>query len=163
MEAIRPIQAELLAAKIEKIHNFEYPDLLEQFGNEPELLGALWFLQFVSLPAHYPGGLGRFTSEFIAAHADRLGTAQMAKSKPKAGRYALTDAIAIFRELSDDARSSLFGGDAYLIENEFIPSVNECWSDYGSSLSSLIELEKKPLGRRECKSLLIDPLTPRAV
>src|SRR5260370_38902288 len=122
MENVEPIQPELLAAKIEKIQTFELPELLEQFGQEPQLVEALWFLQFVSQPSNYAGGLSRFARDFIASQERDIGTERMATAIVKSGNYGGDDAIAIVRELSQEAREALFGDYSEIIENEFIDS-----------------------------------------
>lgn len=72
IEHVAPIRAEILASKIEKLQNFELPDLFDEFAAEPRLLRALWFLQFVSWPDNYPGGLTKFASDFIAKQPARI-------------------------------------------------------------------------------------------
>lgn len=155
MESVPPIRPELLAAKIEKIQNFQFPELLDQLAHDPRLAEVLWFLQFISQPANYPGGLTRFASDFIAAQSDRIGTVHMRKAKAKAGRYSAADAIAILHDLSDDAVRALFGSETWLIENEFLCSSKaEYWEDSPP--------KKSPLSRSQCNALLADRLTDKS-
>jgi hypothetical protein len=135
-EATPPIRPELLAAKIEKIENFEQPELLEEFAAEPRLVRALWFLQFVSHPENYAGGLSRFAHDLIAAQSEKVGTRHSVEANAHQGHYALADAIEIFRELPHDARRQLFGEDTNLMEDAYRSSCDvddsefvEYWPD----------------------------------
>jgi hypothetical protein len=168
MENVEPIQPELLAAKIEKIQNFELTELLEQFGQEPQLVEALWFLQFVSQPLNYAGGLSRFASDFIASQADHVGTECMAAASVKGGNYECNNAIAIVRELSRDARQALFGDYSEIIENEYI-GPTETWDDclltaYDDKDVRYVQRPSaKPQrwSRKECSEILLRRLTPK--
>ena len=66
-ERVMPIRSELLAGKIEKLLNYELPELLTEFTEEPRLIRARWLLEYVSKPDNYPGGLTKFAQDFIAA------------------------------------------------------------------------------------------------
>src|SRR5438046_1600964 len=107
MTSIAPIRPELLAAKFEKIENFEQPVLLDEFGQRPELPRLLYYLQHISQPRNYPGGLAKFAADLIAASPDLIGTPAMIKSNKTASRYSLDDAIAIVRELPEHVVASL--------------------------------------------------------
>jgi AAA domain len=154
-EPVQPIRPELLAAKIEKIQNFEYPELLEQFEKEPQLIRALWFLQFVSQPANYAGGLSRFALDFIAAQSHRIGTTRMLAAKTTAGLYRLQDAVEILHELNGSETHTLFGDDAWKVENEYLSGQFENWD-------GLYERSRPRPSHRECKALLLRRLTPQA-
>src|SRR5260370_41748581 len=93
----RPIRAELLAAKIDKIQNFEQPRLLEEFGQNPRLVSTLWFLQWVSHPSNYPGGLSKFAADLIDASTYRIGTKRMISPK-SVGKESPKDEHEIFSE-----------------------------------------------------------------
>ena len=130
-EPTRPIRPEILAAKIEKLENFEQPRLLEEFAAEPRLVRALWFLQWISQPANYPGGLSKFTDDLLlAAPPESVGTQHSVKANSQQGRYKLSDAIEIFRDLPDSALEELFGLDTNLIQNAYgSGDSDEDWSD----------------------------------
>jgi hypothetical protein len=123
-EPTRPIRPELLAAKIEKIENFEQPRLLMEFGQNPRLVKALWFLQWVSQPSNYAGGLSKFSEDLVDASRDRIGTERMVKVGP-AERYSTKDAIAIFRELPSDVREELFESNASFFEEAFLHGMHK--------------------------------------
>jgi hypothetical protein len=93
-----PISPELLAEKIERIENFELPHLLEEFKSQPRLVRALWFLQWVSQPTNYPGGLSKFAGDLIQANVHRLGTPGMLKTGTH-DKYREADAARLLREL----------------------------------------------------------------
>src|ERR1700688_3839546 len=105
-EPTRPIRPELLAAKMEKIENFEQPRLLDEFAQNPKLVRTLWFLQWVSQPSNYAGGLTKFSEDLIDASGDLIGTKRMMSliKAPGVGRYSLKDAVEIFCELPDIER-----------------------------------------------------------
>jgi hypothetical protein len=156
MEAVCPIQPELLASKIEKIQNFEYPELLDQFSEEPQLVRVLWFLQFISQPANYAGGLSRFAADFVA-QCPNVGTAAMLQAKPISGRYSLADAVEIFRDLPSEYRCHLFGGDFWHVENEFLPA-QDYWDDSVPDKGS-----RTRRSRAQCSAILRDRLTEQTV
>lgn len=117
-ERVPPIRSELLAAKIEKLRNFELPDLFDEFSAEPRFIGALWFLEYVSKPDNYAGGLTKFAEEFASACAERIGTPTMLKVGAAAA-YKPNEAVAIFKELREPARSEIFGADTWILDNAF--------------------------------------------
>jgi hypothetical protein len=158
MEAIQPIRPEILAAKVEKIRNFEYPELLEQLSQEPELVRAMWFLQFVSQPENYAGGLGRFTADFIAAQSNQIGSAHMAKANPRGGQYIPSDAIEILRELPYESRREIFGSDdAKLIDSVFDPCDDDDDCDRARE-SARPRADRK----KRATALLVEGLTVKA-
>lgn len=146
MISVEPIRPELLAAKLEKIGNFEHPRLLEEFIARPELRPLLCHLQYVSQPHNYAGGLGKFAANLIESSTDLIGTAHMQKT-PAADRYTLRDAVTIFRELTSDARYDVFGCNCELFEEAFL---------YGQHEKAI------PLGesRRDWVPQFLDGLTP---
>ena len=124
-QLISPIRPELLAAKIEKLENFELPDLFDEFAAKPRLVRALWFLQWISHPSNYAGGLGRFAVDLIAASPDSIGTAHMLKVGA-VDCYELRDAVKILRELPSIAREELLGWvDASFFEEAFLNGEEE--------------------------------------
>src|ERR1043166_3761338 len=152
MEAIQPIRPEILASKIEKIRNFEYPELLDQLSQEPQLVRAMWFLQWVSQPDNYAGGLSRFTADFVAAQFNQIGTAHMAKAKPHGDQYTLSDAIEILRELPYESRRELFDcDDAKLI--------NLVFDNSDESARRAPRLDR----RKRATALLVEGLTVKAM
>lgn len=74
-----PVRADLVAAKIAGINNFEDGMLEIEVNAQPRLLEILWFLQWVSAPENYAGGLRRFASDLIEESKDLIGTAGMMK------------------------------------------------------------------------------------
>jgi hypothetical protein len=118
---IQPVRAELLAAKIEKLENFELPDLFDECADEPRLVRALWFLQFVSWPQNYPGGLTKFAADFIASNGDKLGTVHMAKH-PSRELYDIAQAIEVLEDLPEDEQRELLGANIRLFREAFVPT-----------------------------------------
>ena len=118
-ELTRPIRPEILAAKIEKIENFELPHLFDEFAAKPRLFRALWFLQWVSQPRNYAGGLSKFASDLIRANTERIGTAHSASVRAT-GNYKLSDAVQILREMPAIARERLLGKNAVIFEQAFL-------------------------------------------
>lgn len=118
-ERVPPIRSELLAAKIEKLLNFELPELFDEFSEEPRFIRALWFLEYVSKPDNYPGGLTKFAEDFISSCGDQLGTAAMIAADASGTHYKVADAIAVFKELSRDQRDGIFGNDLWIFANAF--------------------------------------------
>ncbi len=123
-EPVRPICPELLAAKMEKIENFEQPRLLEEFAANPRFGPALWSLQGFSMPRNYVGGLTKFSSDLIDASGHLIGTAHMIKLGA-VNKYSLKDTVAIFRELPEPQREEIFGSNAELIEEAFLSGMRD--------------------------------------
>jgi len=69
----RPIDPLKIAEKLRAVRNFELPPLEEQIGAHPEFVEVLWFLQWVSMPENYAGGLRRFCEDFVNAKRGSLG------------------------------------------------------------------------------------------
>jgi hypothetical protein len=155
-ERVPPIRTELLAAKIEKLENFELPELFDEFSEEPRLIRALWFLQWVSQPTNYAGGLSKFATELINASRDRVGTARMVKCG-SADSYHLRHAVEVFGEFPSSVRRALFGSNTYLFEAAFLPgAAEEIWhndepgdreravAEHREELTGLLLAEVKP-------------------
>jgi len=98
----RPINPELIASKLDKARNFELPAVLAELEAEPRLVELLWFVQWVSRPRNYAGGLARFAADLVADSMDLLTTPTM---KAKAGK-TYTEAVkqAILDELPPSLR-----------------------------------------------------------
>lgn len=114
----QPIRAEVLAAKIEKLWNFELPRLFDEVAAQPRLIGALWFLQYVSWPRNYAGGLSKFAADLIESSLDRIGPPSFRESN--AERFDLKSAVQILRELPDCQREELLGYNAALFQEAFL-------------------------------------------
>ncbi len=69
---IRPVDALKLSDKIRALRNFELPELMEQTESEPRYLELLWFIQWVSRPENYTGGLSRFAHQLVQNHLEKL-------------------------------------------------------------------------------------------
>ena len=177
-ERVPPIRSELLAGKIEKLLNFELPDLFDQFAEEPRFIRVLWFLEYVSKPQNYAGGLTKFAHDFIHACADQIGTAAMAKTGGARERYSAEDAIVIFKEMPAPHRKQVFGDDYWIFENAFlerdelatgrvtieriveiwnvesteeprVEDVRESWNGTGAELLGLFTAKLTPVAARE--------------
>ena len=148
-EPVQPIRPELLAAKMEKIENFEQPRLLEEFTADARLVRALWFLQWVSQPQNYPGGLSKFAADLTDASVDLIGTAHMTNVRAS-DKFSRKDAIAIFRELPDCERYDLFGSNDSVFVNAFFTEA-ERWDDYAPESTE---------SRKDCEALLVAKMTP---
>ncbi len=146
MTTVAPIRPEFLATKFAKIDNFEEPDLLIELGGRPELRSVFCYLQHVSQPRNYPGGLGKFAADLIAASSDFIGTAHMHKARQR-DRYTLAEATTIFSELTEWARSELFGINCELFEDAFLSGLHERTDGVGET-------------RRDWIPLFLNGLTP---
>jgi len=116
MTNVAPIRPELLAGKLEKIENFELPRLFDEFVERPGLLRVLCYLQHVSQPRNYTGGLARFASDLIDATGDLIGTTQMHKAAIVRGSYSLSDAVCVVSEIPHSVREDIFGEHTESIE-----------------------------------------------
>lgn len=78
MPHVEPILAETLASKIEKLENLELSDLFDftvQHG--PRWIRALWFIQYMSWPRNYSGGLSKFANDLISSSIADIGPASL--------------------------------------------------------------------------------------
>lgn len=110
-ERVPPIRPELLAAKLEKLRNFELPELFDEFAEEPRFVRALWFLEYVSKPDNYPGGLTKFAEDFAEDCKDQIGTAAMIAVDGTGDRYTSEDAEAVYKDLRSDHQEDIFSYD----------------------------------------------------
>ncbi len=166
-ERVPPIRSELLAAKIKKLLNFELPELFDEFSEEPRFIDALWVLQNVSQPDNYPGGLTKFTEDFLRSCGDQLGTAEMIAADAEETHYNVAEAIAVFNGLSGEHGVAIFGDDLWIFENAFahdagiksgrvtFEQVIEGW---GHGMED--ELQTWTGTMSELRQLLIEKLTP---
>lgn len=118
MSYAQPILAESLAAKIEKLENFELPELFDEFAREPGLVRVLWFLQYVSWPRNYPGGLSRFAVDLIDSSHHHLGPRSLVDCN--AERFDLKQAAQVLREMPEFRREELLGYNAELFQEAFL-------------------------------------------
>lgn len=70
IETINPL---LVAAKLDAVRNFLLPEVQEDIEKTPRLVQAMWFLQYLSVPENYAGGLARFAHDLIGKYSDRVG------------------------------------------------------------------------------------------
>lgn len=70
---IRTIDPLNVAAKLDAIRNFLLPHVAAEIQTEPRLVEALHFLQWISIPENYAGGLARFSQDLVARFADEVG------------------------------------------------------------------------------------------
>ena len=70
IETINPLD---IAAKLDDVRNFLLPEVLEDIEREPRLVQVLWFLQWLSVPENYAGGLARFAHNLIEKYSDKIG------------------------------------------------------------------------------------------
>jgi hypothetical protein len=68
--SINPVK---IADKLYAVMNFQIPGVLQEIEKEPRLVEALWFLQWISVPENYSGGLGKFSSDFVEKYRAEIG------------------------------------------------------------------------------------------
>ena len=78
----KPISAELVAQKLERVKNFESKDVAAELEARPRFREMLWFLQWVSNSDNYPGGIARFSADLIDESEAMIGTINMQKIGP---------------------------------------------------------------------------------
>ena len=100
-----------LTADVAAARNFEHPQVTEQIAAEPRLVEVLLFLQFVSQPENYAGGLKKFTADFIADSFDMIGTPAMRSIGER--KLSREQAREIYRELPGWAKSEVGGYPKY--------------------------------------------------
>lgn len=105
----RPISPEAVAAKLAAARNFEHPHITAEIAAEPRFVEVLLFLQFVSQPENYAGGLRKFTADLIADSLDLIGTAQM--SGLRGQKITREQAAAIYHGLPGRAKRAVGGFD----------------------------------------------------
>jgi hypothetical protein len=70
---MRVIDPCLVAAKLDAARNFLLPEAENQILADERYREALWFLQWVSSPENYAGGLSKFALDFIEECAHKIG------------------------------------------------------------------------------------------
>jgi len=78
--SINPVK---IADKLYAVMNFQIPGVLQEIEQEPRLVEALWFLQWVSNPENYSGGLGKFVSDFVEKYRNEVGPESLLKHHAK--------------------------------------------------------------------------------
>lgn len=78
---IRTIDPLDVAAKLDAIRNFLLPHVAAEIQAEPRLVEALHFLQWISIPENYAGGLARFSGDLVARFADEVGPEVLLEAK----------------------------------------------------------------------------------
>ncbi len=94
---MRVIDPCLVAAKLDAARNFLLPELENEMLADGRFPDAMWFLQWVSIPENYAGGLSKFAADFIDDCSEKIGP----RSLIEKGRRALTseDLEAIIEDL----------------------------------------------------------------
>ena len=172
---VSPISADAVAAKLEQIANFEQPDLFDELAEQPRLAEVLWFLQYVSHPENYAGGLTRFCFDFINEAAASLGTSEMMLVCGSDDHAPLTfdQARSIYHELPSDEQNTILPArlrsiierdDAW--EDEFtgpteseLAALNEADR---AELLAVCELDKASVRTREAGKLQVAQMFTRA-
>jgi len=123
IETIDPL---LIAAKLDAVRNFLFPEVQEDIEKEPRLVQSLWFLQWLSVPENYAGGLARFAHDLIEKYADKIG--------PESLRF---DSEMTLEEI-ESALGSMAGA------HKFYPQAHAMWTTaFYSSRSGLTDEEDK--------------------
>lgn len=138
---MRVIDPCLVAAKLEAVRNFILPEIEEEILADGRFTDAMWFLQWVSMPENYAGGLSKFTSDFIDECVEKIGP----RSLVEKGKRKLTfnDRKALMEEFPN--LDDLFPDP--LMEKWLGSMMNDL--EFGECLSSetLAELEKSRFER----------------
>ena len=154
-ERVTPIHAETLASKIEKLENFELaPEIIDDFTAHPRMVKALWFLQYMSWPDNYAGGLTKFASDFIAASIDRLGTIHMA-NRPTGKAYQLAQAIEVLEDLPSDQCYELLHPNYRIFSEAFLDQIDD-WTD----IDDEIRIREARSKRKELAARFLEMMSP---
>lgn len=130
--AIRP---EILAAKLAAIKNLEYPNLAQQIEQNPQLIELLWFTQAMSMA---PGGLDRFTQQFLGQFPHMIGMESLRNlGRPRFGKYNLEQCLTLWKAAPRSRLNQRFGS-AFEEWREMIDWKNE--GDAGSIRKNSIEV-----------------------
>jgi hypothetical protein len=115
----RPISIKAVAEKLAAATNYEHPEVTAEISAEPRLVEVLLFIQHVSQPTNYAGGLTRFAADLIESSRDLIGTHEM-HAEP-ADRPLTRKAVReIFVMLPDRAKRALCGDDSHGAELDFL-------------------------------------------
>ncbi|MFZ4777166.1 MAG: AAA family ATPase [Terrimicrobiaceae bacterium] len=71
--SIQNIDPLLIAEKLDLVRNFLLPEVQADLESEPRLVKAIWFLQWISMPENYAGGINRFALDLIERYSSKIG------------------------------------------------------------------------------------------
>lgn len=94
-----------VAEKLDAVRNFLLPTIALEIEAEPRLVEALHFLQWISIPENYPGGLSRFAEELIKRFSDEIGVDALIEKRGK--KLSSEDVDLILSQLPYEFRSTL--------------------------------------------------------
>ena len=106
MNSQRPISIKAVAEKLAAARNCEHPDLADEINAEPRLIEALLFIQHVSQPGNYAGGLSRFVADLIEASGDLIGSHELLTA-PAGRPLSPAEVREIYEVLPDRVKSGL--------------------------------------------------------
>lgn len=114
-----PLDAALIARKLDRLRNFECRELLAEIEEEPRLAEALWFLHYVSNPDNFAGGLRQVARELLARSPGCIGTPTM---RELADQQVFTNeqVARIYAELPDYVRQEVGGDDYWLYDTALL-------------------------------------------
>lgn len=147
----RPINPESVASKLAAIRNFDQPAVAEEFAAQPRFVEAILFLQWVSQPDNYAGGLRRFAADLIVASGDLIGTAETRRSA-QGIRPAIKDVIVMYQSLPERAKRAIdYSG--HLIETLEAIANNDSENELAVNLQKAIELRDEEWAEviRDCQ------------
>lgn len=110
ISSINPVK---IADKLYAVMNFQIPGVLQEIEKEPRLVEALWFLQWVSIPENYSGGLGKFAADFVAKYRNEIGPESLLKrlSKAELSAAEIESMLSLMPvEVSDELLSRFLSG-----------------------------------------------------
>jgi hypothetical protein len=93
-----PIQMLQLARKLARARNYEDEAFFDATEREPKLPELLCWIEWMSQPDNYPGGLRKFAKDLIAESPDLLGSPTMLKHRQE--RYSDDLLFAIYEEVA---------------------------------------------------------------
>jgi DNA transposition AAA+ family ATPase len=118
IETINPL---LVAAKLDAVKNFLLPEVREDIEKNPRFVHALWYLQWVSMPENYAGGLARFTHDLIERYSEKIGPKDFCPHS----KMTLDEIEAVLKEFPDPKK--------------FFPKAHSLWE--GAFYSSLCGIQ----------------------
>jgi len=148
----RPISIEAVASKLSAIRNFEHPKILAEMEANPRLIELLLFLQFISQPDNYPGGMDRFTRDLIADSRDLIGTRTMREIGER--KLSASQAREIYESLPDRARVALGGSDEDFELAHLIGGPRDEVEDFKTAEERQRSLERRKEQKARVESLL---------
>lgn len=78
-----PISAALLASKLAGVKNYEDELVFQEMSAQPRFAEMLLFLQWVSEPENYAGGLRQFSRDLLSESEEMIGTDEMLQIGPR--------------------------------------------------------------------------------